>query len=474
MKRVLAAGLVLGLAACVGGPGKKSETPAAVGKATAAHPATSGPRGKSPYPPAQEDLSKRGHYQAGGLYAAHIKDSAPVIDIDVSLIPEPEVVAETRSAYGNRPNYVVLGKNYRVMDDTTGFVERGTASYYGNKFHGRRTSNMEIYDIYAFTAAHKSLPLPSYARVTNLDNGQSVVVRVNDRGPFHDGRVVDLSYAAAVKLGIDRAGTGRVEVEALQPGPQAPRLASTSDVSPAAGAAAPPASTSLDTLLSTLPAGVADTAVAIKAQPRARTSNRKVKASGAVGATSVAATATPVVAVSTATAGEAAENWRFDMSRDGRTMTADEFDAWMVERKIRVSNGRFYSLIDDPAGAGAGAGAPVPVVAASGTAKALAQPSAPSATAAVRPVVVTNVPVPVTSASGVVLQVASFSARDNADRALAMLRGAGIDGANIHDGTANGQRVWRLRVGPLESAAASGLASRIVGLGFGQPHRVTE
>ena len=99
-----------------------------------------------------------------------------------------------------------------VLADQEGFVETGLASYYGQKFHGRRTSNQEVYDMYAFTAAHKSLPLPSFARVTNLDTGQSVVVRVNDRGPFHEGRVVDLSYAAAVKIGVHPRGTARVEV----------------------------------------------------------------------------------------------------------------------------------------------------------------------------------------------------------------------------------------------------------------------
>src|SRR5690606_41039091 len=142
---------------------------------------------------------------------------APDYIPDVDAIPEPEVVDEPRSRYGNRSPYTVLGKRYTVLDDTQGFVEEGLASYYGNKFHGRRTSNMEVYDMYAFTAAHKHLPLPSFARVTNLDNGRSVVVRVNDRGPFHEGRVIDLSYAAAVKLGIHPRGTGRVEVRALVP-----------------------------------------------------------------------------------------------------------------------------------------------------------------------------------------------------------------------------------------------------------------
>ena len=161
------------------------------------------PPRRSPYAPAQEDLSKRGDYVAGGLYAPGVADSAPAGGIpDVDLIPEPEVRDEPRSRYGNRSPYKVLGKRYTVLDSAKGYDEIGIASYYGNKFHGRRTSSLEVYDMYAFTAAHKTLPLPSFARVTNLDNNRSVVVRVNDRGPFHKGRIIDLSYAAAVKLGI--------------------------------------------------------------------------------------------------------------------------------------------------------------------------------------------------------------------------------------------------------------------------------
>src|SRR5690606_1712540 len=178
-------------------------------------------RKRSPYAPAQEDPSKRGHYTAGGLYAPHIKDSVPDDLPDVDAIPEPEVVDEPRSRYGNRSPYKVLGKRYKVRDSAEGYDETGMASYYGNKFHGRRTSNLEVYDMYAFTAAHQTLPLPSFARVTNLDNGKSVVVRVNDRGPVHDGRIIDLRYAAAVKIGIRDRGTGRVEVVGLTPGENA-------------------------------------------------------------------------------------------------------------------------------------------------------------------------------------------------------------------------------------------------------------
>jgi rare lipoprotein A len=175
-------------------------------------------RKRSPYAPAQEDPSKRGDYVAGGLYAPHVRDSAPDDDIaDIDLIPEPEVKAEPRSRYGNR-DYAVLGTPYRVLDKPDGYVEQGLASFYGRKFHGRRTSSLEVYDMYAFSAAHKTLPLPSFARVTNLANGKSVVVRVNDRGPFHPGRVIDLSYAAAVKLGVVRTGTARTSTRALTPG----------------------------------------------------------------------------------------------------------------------------------------------------------------------------------------------------------------------------------------------------------------
>lgn len=144
----------------------------------------------------------------------HGPDAPP---IDVSKIPEPVPKAEPRSRYGNKPTYSVLGRSYRVLPSAKGYVERGIASWYGSKFHGYMTSSFEPYDMYKFSAAHKTLPLPSYARVTNLDNGRSVVVRVNDRGPFHEGRVIDLSYAAAVKIGVWPNGTARVEVRAIDP-----------------------------------------------------------------------------------------------------------------------------------------------------------------------------------------------------------------------------------------------------------------
>ncbi|HET6604437.1 MAG TPA: septal ring lytic transglycosylase RlpA family protein [Xanthomonadaceae bacterium] len=170
-------------------------------------------------PPAERAASApaTGSESGGGLYAPHIRDGAPTELPDVDSIPEPVPRAEPPARYGNRSPYTVLGKSYRVMASAKGYRERGIASWYGTKFHGRPTSSFEPYDLARFTAAHKTLPLPTYARVTNLENGRSVVVRVNDRGPFHGDRLIDLSYAAAVKLGVDRKGTALVEVQALDP-----------------------------------------------------------------------------------------------------------------------------------------------------------------------------------------------------------------------------------------------------------------
>lgn len=151
------------------------------------------------------------------------QDRGPDQHKDVSSLPDPVVRDEPLSRYGNGPTYQVYGKTYTVMDSASGYVAEGIASWYGKKFHGHRTSSGETYDMYQLSAAHKTLPLPTWVRVTNLANSKSTVVRVNDRGPFHDQRLIDLSWAAAVKLGIDQSGTGRVRIEALStaaaPGP---------------------------------------------------------------------------------------------------------------------------------------------------------------------------------------------------------------------------------------------------------------
>lgn len=149
-------------------------------------------------------------------------DYAPPEPRDISGIGDAVPRVEPLSRYGNPPTYVVNGRRYQTLTSSTGYRERGIASWYGNKFHGRRTSSGEIYDLYKMTAAHKTLPLPTYARVTNLRNGRSIIVKINDRGPFHVNRIIDLSYVAAAKLGILEYGTGLVEVEALDPSQPAP------------------------------------------------------------------------------------------------------------------------------------------------------------------------------------------------------------------------------------------------------------
>ncbi|HUR42215.1 MAG TPA: septal ring lytic transglycosylase RlpA family protein [Verrucomicrobiae bacterium] len=150
---------------------------------------------------------------------------------DLHALPDAVPTAEPRSRYGNPKQYEVMGERYFVMNSAAGYKERGGASWYGTKFNGKRTSSGEPYDMFAMTAAHKTLPLPTYVRVTRISNGKSVIVKVNDRGPFHEGRIIDLSYAAATRLDMLKAGSAEVEVEALEPA--SPPLAPAPEPSPA-------------------------------------------------------------------------------------------------------------------------------------------------------------------------------------------------------------------------------------------------
>lgn len=351
--------LAAALAGCGSAP-KKAPPPQAERVPPPAQP--DGPK-RSPYAPAQEDPSKRGDYVAGGLYAPGVADSAPDAIPDVDAIPEPEVKAEPPSRIGNR-DYTVLGKRYEVLDRAEGYVEEGLASFYGKKFHGRKTSNHEVYDMYAFSAAHRSLPLPSYVRVTNLANGKSVVVRVNDRGPFHSARIIDLSYAAAAKLDFIRQGTARVEVRALTPGD---------------------------------PDGRRELAVADTAKPAAPAAH----------------------------------------ARPDPALPADEFERWMRENGIRVATGV-------PAGPG--------VVAATAAAPPVAPAPLPAAA---------SVP-----ADGVLLQLAAYGTRENAERARDRLVAAGLGPARIDEALVEGRPVWRLRLGPVAADRVSDLSRRAADLGF--------
>lgn len=151
----------------------------------------------------------------GGYYLDDGPGANPPADLDTR--PEPVPKAEPLNKYTARP-YTVLGRTYTPYTQLTAYKQRGVASWYGKRYHGQKTSSGEVYDMYGLTAAHTILPLPSYARVTNVANGKSVVVRVNDRGPFHEDRLIDLSYAAAHRLGLIGQGSGMVEVEAILPG----------------------------------------------------------------------------------------------------------------------------------------------------------------------------------------------------------------------------------------------------------------
>ena len=453
MNRWLLLALVLLLAGCAGTRNK----PSAATPSQRPPVADTGPapdcRGFTPYPAAQEDPGSRGDYVAGGLYKPGVKDTTPDYLPNVACIPEPSVVAEPRSAYGNRSPYRVLGRSYRVLESTDGFVETGVASYYGNKFHGRRTSNQEVYDMYAFTAAHKSLPLPSFARVTNLDNGRSVVVRVNDRGPFHEGRVIDLSYAAAVKLDIHRRGTGRVEVRALRPGDVG---AVQTAAAPAAAPAPAVAPSGLDRLVVGLPQAPA-AAQAVAPDPL-RPPSVPPQAAAPAPAPTPPAAAQVAAAASSRLAdhpgyGRAENRFRL-VAEDGRVRSADEFDTWMRERQARM---------DAERAAAASPGAAAPVGAAPATPAVL-----PTATVA-------SAPAPAASGEdGVTLQVGVFSVRDNAERALAALQRAGIGAAHLQDVTVADRRLWRLRVGPVAVVALAELSSRVSGLGLGMPQIVRE
>ncbi len=421
--RWLAPGIVvLALAACSSAPDKPSaghggKVPSTVVQGKGGRPAHC-PDG-SPYAAATEDLSTRGNYTAGGLYKPGVKDTTPSYVPNVACIPEPEVTAVERSVIGNKSPYVVLGKSYKVLDDTHDYVERGTASYYGAKFHGRLTSNREVYDMYQFTAAHKTLPLPSFARVTNLDNGESVIVRVNDRGPFHDGRVVDLSYAAAVRLGITQRGTGNVEVRALQPGES--------------------------NLLAQKP------------------SRRERRAAEAAAAATTVAAARPAAATRAAAPS--------DIDRLVQRLPADGTPARGQPATTQAASSALpevavSSLPPSAAPVRSAATAPVAVAAAAPRAGTPTVRSTPAAT-----------PSPTLSqqvVGAVMVQVASFSSRDNATRAMGQLNAAGIVGATISDIAAGGRTLFRLRVPASDHASAAELVGRIAGLGLGSPQIVKD
>lgn len=169
------------------------------------------------------------------------QDTGPLGDYDISDLKNAVPTAEPYSRGGNRSPYTVWGKSYHVMESGDGYQASGIASWYGAKFHGHKTSNGETYDMYEMSAAHRNLPLPSFVEVTNLANNRKVIVRVNDRGPFHSERIIDLSYAAAKKLGFSDKGTARVHVAAITVRPDGTWVAAGRDKAGAVAATSPTA-----------------------------------------------------------------------------------------------------------------------------------------------------------------------------------------------------------------------------------------
>ena len=177
-----------------------------------------------------------------------VGDHGPAQPVDMANVLDAVPKDESPSRYGNPPSYTVLGKTYTLLSACKGYHDRGIASWYGTQFHGGRTSDGEIYDMYSMSAANKVVPIPCYARVTNLKNGKSVIVKINDRGPFVENRLIDLSYAAASKLDMLGTGTALVDVTAVGPGDLGPAPTTVAPapaavLSPPAIATAPAATT---------------------------------------------------------------------------------------------------------------------------------------------------------------------------------------------------------------------------------------
>ncbi|WP_413624293.1 septal ring lytic transglycosylase RlpA family protein [Luteibacter sp. Lutesp34] len=366
-------------------------------------------------------------------------DSVPTDIPDVSKLPEPVPKVEPRSLYGNKSPYSVLGQTYRVLPSPHGYVERGIASFYGNKFHGYKTSSLEDYDMYQFSAAHKTLPLPSYARVTNLENGKSVIVRINDRGPFHENRIIDLSFAAAVKIGVWPKGTGLVEVRAIDPGdPGSERGAPYVNTAPKpAPVTAPPVGAAIAARSPRSGEAVSRPVLAAPAAPTSgqlpspRTVSTPAAAVGAVGAAAVPA-------------GGAADDY-------GDGSVAGMTDATPAEAL--------------PPAAGSAARA-------AGTTTRVAVATPPGSGAASVPAAVSagSITPPVPGKPSIYLQVGAFSDVANAQRVADQLNRAGLGPVSVVETQIGGRNVRRVRVGPLSDVdTADRVTDQIAGMGLPRP-----
>jgi rare lipoprotein A len=217
--------------------------------------------------PGEQGRSEVQAPRSGGYYKDDGPGETPPANLDQIADAQPKV--EPLHRYANRP-YQVFGKDYVPLAFVQPYRQRGVASWYGKKFHGQRTASGEAYDMYAMTAAHPTLPIPSYARVTRVATGRSVIVRINDRGPFHQGRMIDLSYAAALKLGFAHLGSAEVELESIEPGQAVTPIEQAALTTPPAAATTPPAAAETPPAATTTPPAATTTEQALAAPEQAK------------------------------------------------------------------------------------------------------------------------------------------------------------------------------------------------------------
>ena len=451
--RVIVIGLLaLVLSACGGSKNARPSSRGSSGSSSSSRGSSGG----------RDDISK----SQSSRYRSS-SDSVPTEIPDVSKLPEPVPKVEPRALYGNKSPYSVLGQTYNVLPTPRGYVERGIASFYGNKFHGYKTSSLEEYDMYQFSAAHKTLPLPSYARVTNLENGKSVIVRINDRGPFHENRIIDLSFAAAVKLGVWPKGTGLVEVRAIDPSEAnsdrgAPYVNTAPKPAPVTAPVPPPR-----------PAYAA-------APPSARTAP-----------TPDMATSSPSTSSRFATAGAVATA---PVIASGSRAPSAAISAPVGSVPVRATpnagaQAGSASLASTPAGTADGEGNDGPVPGMTGVSAAEALPplpgqkagSAPAPASPGTPSGNSQTPRLSTPAQGptiasvpgkptIYLQVGAFSDVANANRVADQLNKAGLGPVSVIETAVAGRSVRRVRVGPLADVdTADRVTDQIAGMGLPRP-----
>jgi len=401
-----------------------------------------------------------GPYTPGGLYAPGVADGAPAVPPDVEKLPEPVPHPEPLARYGNRSPYTVLGKSYTVLPSAAGYDEVGIASWYGTKFDGRVTSSLEPYDLAQFSAAHRTLPLPSYARVTNLENGRSVIVRINDRGPFHDGRLIDLSYAAAIKLGVNVHGTARVEVRGIDTGMPLPadatntaRTSPPRTVAPSANAVA-----SKSAAMKAATPAIAATPAPKPAYPDAIAAfaDKPLPPPPANAVTPpVATTSSTMPAVTAPTPAQAAASG-------------------IATSSVRVDAARGPLVTTPPSAATASTSSTAalttstpPVAANSPSPAASPSPMAIPANAAAMPP--TAAAASIDPATIGFLQVGSFGDQANAQRMVQRLQQAGIERVQLIPVQIGTQSMWRVHIGPLRADEAPAITARMRAQGLSAP-----